>query len=834
MGLTNAWNVATTSLATNAGLTSIVSRNISNAQNVNGYVSTKVANLATASNGAATVLSIRDLTNATLFNSMLSSTSANSAAQALSDGLTQLQQTVSDATTTSDATTAARSPSTLLQSLSSALQAYSASPGSSAAASAVLTAAQNMANGLNSASATVANVRETADQDMAQSVSTVNSLLAQFQDVNTAIVKGSATGADISDALDQRDAILQSLSKEIGVTTTTGANGSMAIYTDSGATLFDTVPRSVTMTPTNIFSASTIGAAVTVDGVPVTGASAVMPIHSGALAGLANLRDTVSTQYQAQLDSIAGGLVNSFAETNAATGGKLPGLFTFSGATAIPDATLVTGLAGQIQVSSAVDPAQGGGLSLIRDGGINGASTIQNSSGAAGYNALIAQDISALGATTAFPAGSGLSSSTSLTGYAADSASYGNEDALATARAFGAAFDHPEPHSFDGRDLAPERKLRIGYVSGDFNAHPVAFFSAGAIEAHDAARFEVHCYYNCAKNDEWTARFRNAAAHWRAIYGKSDAEVADMVREDGVDILVDLAGHTNKTRLPLFGLKPAPVQVHWVGHTGTTGLPSMDYLILDPVSAPPGADRFYSEALVRLPFGRFCYIPLAPDAPLAEPPCLARDYVTFGCFNNITKLVPGVVRLWARVLNAVPGSRLILKSRSLSEASVRESLARAFEENGLAPERIEMRGATPYGAMLAEYSDIDIALDPFPFGGATTTCDALWMGVPVITLASDRLASRQTLSFLHFMEREGLAQEEFATDSPDDYVAKAVALAANPNRLKALRPALREALRAAPFSEPGRFVAGLEQAYRIMWRRRAAGEKPTPLNLFIQ
>lgn len=411
---------------------------------------------------------------------------------------------------------------------------------------------------------------------------------------------------------------------------------------------------------------------------------------------------------------------------------------------------------------------------------------------------------------------------------------YGNEDALATARVFGAAFDHPEPHPFEGRDLAPERKLRIGYVSGDFNAHPVAFFSCGAIEAHDPARFEVHCYYNCAKNDEWTARFRNAAAHWREIFGKSDAEVADMVREDGVDILVDLAGHTNKTRLPLFGLKPAPVQVHWVGHTGTTGLPSMDYLILDPVSAPPGADRFYSEALVRLPFGRFCYIPLAPDIPLAEPPCLARDYVTFGCFNNITKLVPGVIRLWARVLNAVPGSRLILKSRSLSEASVRDNLARAFEENGLTPERIEMRGATPYGAMLAEYSDVDIALDPFPFGGATTTCDALWMGVPVITLASDRLASRQTLSFLHFMEREGLAQEEFASTSPDDYVAKAIALAANPNRLKALRPALREALRAAPFSEPGRFVTGLEQAYRIMWRRHAAGEKPTPLNLFIQ
>jgi flagellar hook-associated protein 1 len=424
MGLSNAWNVATTSLATNAGLTSIVSRNISNAQNSTGVVSAKVANLVTGSNGAATILSISDLANATLFNSMLSSTAASSSAQSLSNGVTQLQQTVSDATTTIAATTAAQSPSTLIQSLSSALQTYSSSPGSSSAASAVLTAAQNLASGLNTASATVANVRETADQDMVNSVATINSLLARFQDVNTAIVKGTATGADISDALDQRDTILQSLSRQIGVTTTTNGNGSMSIYTDSGATLFDTTPRSVTMSPTTTYTASTVGAAVFVDGVPVTGANAVMPIQSGALAGLANLRDTVATQYQAQLDSIAGGLVNAFAETNTTTGGQLPGLFTSSGATSIPGATLISGLAGAISVSSAVDPTQGGSLNLIRDGGINGAAYVQNSTGASGYNSLIAQDISALGATTVFPAGSGLSTSASLSDYAANSASW--------------------------------------------------------------------------------------------------------------------------------------------------------------------------------------------------------------------------------------------------------------------------------------------------------------------------------------------------------------------------------------------------------------------------
>jgi protein O-GlcNAc transferase len=406
---------------------------------------------------------------------------------------------------------------------------------------------------------------------------------------------------------------------------------------------------------------------------------------------------------------------------------------------------------------------------------------------------------------------------------------YGNAEALATARAFGAIFNRPDPRPFRSRDLSPGRKLRIGYVSGDFNAHPVAFFSIGAIEAHDPAQFETFCYYNCTKHDEWTARFR-AAGRWREIFGKTDAETADMIRADEIDILIDLAGHTNKTRLPLFGLRPAPVQVHWVGHTGTTGLPSMDYLILDPVSAPPDADGFYTEALARLPFGRFCYTPLAADVPLAEPPCFSRGCTTFGSFNNVTKLAPEVVRLWARVATAVPGSRLLLKSRSLSEASVRENLTSAFAAGGLAPERIELRGASPYGAMLGEYNDIDIALDPFPFGGATTSCDALWMGVPVITLPGDRLASRQTLSFLHSM---GRGYEAFVAGTPDDYVAKAAALAADPNRLRALRRSLREALAAAPFSDGARFAAGLERAYRLMWRRHAAGERPAPINLFI-
>jgi len=425
MGLSSAWDVATTSLATNAGLTSIVSRNIANAQNSAGYVSTKSANLATASNGAAAILSIGDLSNAALFNAMLAGNSASAAASALSDGVARLQQTVSDAASTAEAAQAAHSPATLVEALSAALQAYSPSPDSSVAGG-VLQAAKNLALGLNSASATVANVRQTADRDMADSVATINGLLAQFQDVNTAIVKGTASGADISDALDHRNTILQSLSNQIGITTTTNGAGSMSIYADSGATLFDVSARSVTMTQTNVFSATTAGAAVYVDGVPVTGANAAMPIQSGALAGLANLRDNVATQYQAQLDSIAGGLVNAFAETNGSTGAKAPGLFTYAGASGVPGAYPVPGLAAEISVSGAVDPAQGGNLDLIRDGGINGAAFVANTTGASGFSTLVEQDITALSAPMAFPSAGGLSATASPASYAADSASWLN------------------------------------------------------------------------------------------------------------------------------------------------------------------------------------------------------------------------------------------------------------------------------------------------------------------------------------------------------------------------------------------------------------------------
>jgi len=412
MGLSTAMDIANTSLATNAGLQAIVSRNVSNAQNTSGYVSAKVGNVITGMGGGAIIASISNLTNASLFNAMLAGTSKNGEAQALSDGVTLLQKTVADATSTTESTTAAKSPSTLLQALNSAMQTYSSSPSNPSAGAAVVTAAKNLAYALNDATTATQNVRKTADEDMVTSVATINRLLTQFQAVDTQIVKGTGTDADLTDALDERSALLQSLSKEIGISTVSNSNGSMSIYTDSGVTLYQVSPRTVTMQATTVYAAgdpkttpatpTTTGQAVYIDGVPVTGANAFMPIQSGALAGYANLRDNVAVSYQSQLDNIAGGLISAFAESNASGAKVYQGLFTYSSnATATVSPASSAGLAGMIQVNAGAYPPSGA-YTNIRDGGVNGNATPQNSTNAASYNALI---LGYIGATTATNSG---------------------------------------------------------------------------------------------------------------------------------------------------------------------------------------------------------------------------------------------------------------------------------------------------------------------------------------------------------------------------------------------------------------------------------------------
>lgn len=430
MGLSATLNIAQSALGTNAALANVVSRNIAGVNDPS--YSRKLANVETTSGGSSTVDSISRASNAALFNHLLSSTSDSAASQALSDGLDQLEQTVnltasasaSDKTTTTSGT----SPADLLGALTSALQTYASAPGDTAAAQAFLISAKAMANGLNQASQTVQSVRQQADNAIASAVQDVNALLTQFQTANTAIMKGKVSGADITDALDARDKVLTSLSSDIGITTTTAADGGMSIYTDSGVTLFQGTPRTVSFTPTSAFADGTVGNAVTVDGVPVTGSSSVMPIASGSIAGLSRLRDTTTVSYQNQLNQIASGLITVFADTDH-TGGTaptIPGLFTYSGAPALPT-TGQTGLAANISVSTNVDPAQGGVLARMRDGNVGNPSNAAynaNTTGAASYSTHLTALIGNLGTSQTFSAASGGSASGTLASYAASSVSW--------------------------------------------------------------------------------------------------------------------------------------------------------------------------------------------------------------------------------------------------------------------------------------------------------------------------------------------------------------------------------------------------------------------------
>jgi flagellar hook-associated protein 1 len=424
MGLSTASLIAQSGLNTLTTEASVLARNIAGA-NDTGIYSLKTANIISTPSGSQ-VASITRASNQAVFDNLLSATSANATQQALSSGLDQLNQTIGDvSTSTSSASSTPTSPEGLLSNFTDALQTYEASPSDSTLASAAVNAADTLAQGLNSATATVNQVREQADAGMAASVQSINSLLAQFQTVNAQIVSGTATGADVTDAQDTRDNILTQLAQQIGITTTTNSNGGISIYTDGGVTLFQGgIARTVTFTPTTTYTPTTTGNAVYVDGVPITGSSAAMPSTSGNLVGLATLRDNVAVTYQAQLDNIAGGLISEFAESDqTGTGPNLPGLFTTPGATSLPTST--SGLAGQIEVNPSVDPNQGGNPLLLRDGGISGnPNYVYNTTGDASYQGRLSQLLTNLSTSTAFSAAGGITTSATLDGYATASVSW--------------------------------------------------------------------------------------------------------------------------------------------------------------------------------------------------------------------------------------------------------------------------------------------------------------------------------------------------------------------------------------------------------------------------
>lgn len=362
---------------------------------------------------------------------------------------------------------------------------------------------------------------------------------------------------------------------------------------------------------------------------------------------------------------------------------------------------------------------------------------------------------------------------------------------------------------------AGPRRLRIGYVSPDFREHVVSFFIEPVLASHDRARFEVCCYSDAPRPDAATRRLQGYADRWRPLTGLTDAQAADLIRGDEVDLLVDLAGHTGGNRLRMVALRPAPLQGTYLGYMGTTGLTAVDFRITDAYADPPGmTERWHTEELVRLPETGLCYQPgHTPDAA-ERPPALDAGRVTFGSFNNIAKVTADVVALWSRALRAAPGSQLLLKSGA-GDAGDRR-LREAFAANGVEEGRVTLIGRTPSRyAYLKLYHGVDVCLDPFPYNGITTTCDALWMGVPLITLAGRTSVSRQGVGLL-----SNVGLHELIAETPDAYVAVAARLTAQLSKLSALRSGLRERMTRSPLMDRVRFTRRLEAAYVDVRERR--------------
>ncbi|MGI9342152.1 MAG: tetratricopeptide repeat protein [Gammaproteobacteria bacterium] len=359
-----------------------------------------------------------------------------------------------------------------------------------------------------------------------------------------------------------------------------------------------------------------------------------------------------------------------------------------------------------------------------------------------------------------------------------------------------------------------KKTLRVGYLSPDFREHSVAHFTRTLLGTHNREVVEVYCYADVEKPDDLTGQFQAQADHWLAIDDLPDEEVAARIRQDGIDILVDLAGHTSNNRLMVFARKPAPIQVNWLGYPNTTGMRAIDYRLTDAIADPPGeADRLHVEKLVRLERGFLCYQTTEMVPAVAPPPSRARGYVTFGSFNMIRKVSPDVVRAWSSILRSVAGSRILLKSNALEDEGTRTRLLDAFGAHEIDPDRIELVNAVPSRSDHLElYSRIDIGLDPFPYNGTTTSFEAIWMGVPVVCLRGDRHAARVGASIMHHI---GLP--DLVADSEDDYVHLAQSLAGDAERLAALRNMLRPQLLDSVLMDVTGFAESLEDAYRKMW-----------------
>lgn len=370
-----------------------------------------------------------------------------------------------------------------------------------------------------------------------------------------------------------------------------------------------------------------------------------------------------------------------------------------------------------------------------------------------------------------------------------------------------------------------DRALRIGLVSGDLVQHPVGFFLEsilGELAGGVRGSLEFFTYHNHWRVDPLTERLKAHCRQWQTIYTWSDKQVAEQIRADGIDILIDLSGHTGKNRLPVFAWRPAPVQITWLGYFATTGMSEIDYLIADPWTLPVDEERYFSEKVIRLPHTRLCFTPPREGIRPAFLPALNNGYVTFGCQNNLSKLTDDVVELWSSILTSVPGSRLLIKARQLEEGSVRKALLERFTRQGIAEERLALEPPSDRAGYFATYNRIDIALDPFPYPGGTTTVEALWMGVPVLTLRGERFLGRQGVGLL---QNAGLPR--WIANNREHYLELAIAHAGNLVELSKLRHGLREQLLKSPIFDAHDFAKHFEQTLRKAWQTWCQAQQAT-------
>jgi predicted O-linked N-acetylglucosamine transferase (SPINDLY family) len=355
-------------------------------------------------------------------------------------------------------------------------------------------------------------------------------------------------------------------------------------------------------------------------------------------------------------------------------------------------------------------------------------------------------------------------------------------------------------------DLTPDRPLRIGYVSPDFRDHVVGRNLLPLLTRHDHSQFHITCYSGVTNPDAITERYQKCVDAWRSTLGISDPQLADLIRGDGIDILVELSLHMSNNRLLTFAMKPAPIQVTFAGYPGTTGLSAIDYRLTDPYLDPPEHDSFYSEKSIRLPDSFWCYDPIDVSLEVNSLPADSVDHITFGCLSNFCKINNDVLALWSRVLGQVPASRIIIL------APPGDHRQRIIGQFAIDPDRVEFVEYRPHPAYLEMYHRIDISLDTFPYNGHTTSLDSLWMGVPVVSLTGPGAPCRAGLSQL-----TNLALTELVAESPDQFIRIATELAADLPKLKRLRASLRQRMQQSPLMDAAGFAHGIEAAYRQIW-----------------